>query len=104
MRRAVWSGIGYVKKNFLRGLELTDFSAIQAAAQVWLDTIANVRVHGETQQRPVDLFAQERPHLRTLNPHLYDLARTSTCVASASSASPWTPISIPCRSRTLTAD
>jgi len=79
----VESGIGYVKKNFLRGLELTDFSAIQAAAQVWLDNIANVRVHGETQQRPVDLFAQERPHLRTLNPHPYDLARTSTCVASS---------------------
>jgi transposase len=37
------SGVGYVKKNFLRGLELSEFSAIQAAAQVWLDTIANVR-------------------------------------------------------------
>jgi transposase len=44
----VESGVGYVKKNFLRGLKLTEFSAIQAAAQVWLDTIANVRIHGET--------------------------------------------------------
>jgi len=43
----VESGVGYVKKNFLRGLELTEFGAIQAAAQVWLDTIANVRIHGE---------------------------------------------------------
>jgi transposase len=34
----VESGVGYVKKNFLRGLELIDFRAIQAAAQVWLDT------------------------------------------------------------------
>ena len=59
----VESGVGYVKKNFLHGIELTDFSTIQAAAQVWLDTIANLRIHGETQQRPVDLFAQERPHL-----------------------------------------
>src|SRR5262245_44645659 len=48
----VESGVGYVKKHFLRGLELTDLSAIQAAAQVWLDTIANVRIHGETHQRP----------------------------------------------------
>ena len=34
------SGVGYVKKttNFLHGLELTDFSTIHAAAQVWLDT------------------------------------------------------------------
>ena len=62
----VESGVGYVKKNFLNGLEFTDFSTIQAAAQVWLDTIANVRIHGETQQRPVDLLAQERAHLGLL--------------------------------------
>jgi transposase len=79
----VESGVGYVKKNFLHGLELTDFSTIHAAAQVWLDTIANVRIHGETQQRPVDLFAQERPHLGPLNPNPYDLAHTSTSIASS---------------------
>ncbi len=79
----VESGVGYVKKNFLHGLELTNFSTIQAAAQVWLDTIANLRIHGETQQRPVDLLAQERPHLGPLNPHPYDLAHTSTSVASS---------------------
>lgn len=79
----VESGVGYVKKNFLHGLELTEFSAIQAAAQVWLDTIANVRIHGETQQRPIDLLAQERPHLQPLNPHTYDVAQTTSCVASS---------------------
>jgi transposase len=79
----VESGVGYVKKNFLRGLELTEFSSIQTAAEVWLDTIANVRVHGETQRRPVELFAEERPHLRSPNPHPYDIARTSTNVASS---------------------
>jgi transposase len=79
----VESGVGYVKKNFLRGLELTEFSSIQAAAQVWLDTIANVRIHGETQRRPLDLFSEERPRLRPPNPHPYDTARTSTSVASS---------------------
>jgi transposase len=79
----VESGVGYVKKNFLHGLELTDFGAIQAAAQLWLDSIANVRIHGETQQRPVDLLAQERTALRPLNPNPYDIARTSTSVASS---------------------
>ena len=79
----VESGVGYVKKNLLRGLELTEFSAIQAAAQVWLDTIANVRIHGETHQRPVDLFAQERPHLLPLNQNRYDVARPATTRASS---------------------
>jgi len=79
----VESGVGYVKKNFLRGLELTEFSAIQAAAHVWLDTIGKVRMHGETHQRPVDLFAQERPHLLPLNQHRYDVARPATTIASS---------------------
>jgi len=79
----VESGVGYVKKNFLNGLELTEFAAIQAAVQVWLDTVANVRIHGETQQRPIDLLMQERAHLGPLNPHPYDSARTFTSVASS---------------------
>ena len=79
----VESGVGYVKKNFLRGLELTEFGAIQAAAKVWLDTIANVRIHGETHQRPVDLFAQEQAHLQPLNENRYDVARTATARASS---------------------
>ena len=41
----VESGVGYVKRNFLRGLELTEFSAIQAAAGASFDGIANVRIH-----------------------------------------------------------
>jgi transposase len=82
----VESGVGYIKKNFLHGIELTDLHTIQAATRVWLDTIANVRIHGETQQRPVDLLAQERPHLGALNPHSYDIARTSTSSASSPSA------------------
>jgi hypothetical protein len=55
MRRVVLSRTSATFKNLPRGLELTEFSAIQAAAQVCLDTIA-VRIHGETDQRPVDLF------------------------------------------------
>lgn len=60
----VESGVGYVKKNFLNGLEIPDFSALNPAARVWMDTIANVRIHGETHQRPVDLFAEERSALQ----------------------------------------
>jgi hypothetical protein len=56
---------------------------VQASARVWLDTVANVRIHGETQRRPIDLFAEERQHLRGPNPHPYDLARTIAAVASS---------------------
>jgi hypothetical protein len=41
-----------------------------------------VRVHRETQQRPIDLFEQERAALQALNPCGFDLARVCTVRAS----------------------
>ena len=78
----VENGIGYVKKNLLAGLELADFSAMQPAAALWVDTVANVRRHESTQQRPIDHFEDERAHLRRLNPAGFDLARVSTVPAT----------------------
>lgn len=71
----VENGVGYVKKNFLSGLELGDFSAIQPAAQLWVNTVADVRMHASTHQRPVDRFKEEAAKLRPLNPAGFDLAR-----------------------------
>ena len=79
----VEAGVGYVKKNLLNGLELTDFSAVNPTAQVWLNEIANVRIHGETHQRPSDLFASEREHLRAANVLPYDLARVLSARATS---------------------
>ncbi len=78
----VENGVGYVKKNFLAGLELPDFCALQPAATLWTDTIANVREHGATHQRPVDLFETERAHLGALNPAGFDLGGVSTVRAN----------------------
>jgi hypothetical protein len=78
----VESGVGYVKKNFLSGLEIPDFSALNPAARVWLDTIANVRVHGETRERPVDRFEAERSALRPLPPNDVDIGTVHTVRAS----------------------
>jgi transposase len=78
----VENGVGYVKKNFLAGLELPDFCAMQPAATLWMDTVANVRMHESTHQRPIDRFEEERAHLKRLNPAGFDLARVSTVRAT----------------------
>ena len=78
----VENGVGYVKKNFLAGLELVDFASLQPAAALWVDTVANVRIHGATQQRPIDRFEDERAHLGRLNPVGFDLARVCTARAT----------------------
>jgi hypothetical protein len=77
----VENAVGYIKKNFLAGLELSEFSAINPAAQIWLDTVANVRIHGETRRRPIDVFQEEQPRLRPLNPTPYDIGRIETARA-----------------------
>jgi transposase len=71
----VENGVGYVKKNFLAGLELGDFAAVQAAGTLWMNTVANVRLHASTHERPIDRFEQERNLLKPLNPKGFDLAR-----------------------------
>lgn len=78
----VENAVGYVKKNFLNGLELPDFSALNPAARLWLDSVANVRLHGETHRRPLDLFQFEQTHLWPLNPMPYDIACIATLRAS----------------------
>ena len=44
----VEAGVGTVNKTLLAGLEINDFSLINPIAREWLDTVANVRTHGET--------------------------------------------------------
>ena len=69
----VENAVGYVKKNFLAGLEVSDFSQLNPAVRQWLDAVANVRLHGSTKRKPVELFATERPSLRPLPARPYDL-------------------------------
>ena len=76
-------GVGYTKINLLNGLELTDLAALNARARVWLDTVANVRVHGATHRVPMELFAkEEQGALRALNPRVFDVARPASVRAS----------------------
>jgi transposase len=78
----VENAVGYVKKNFLAGAELPDFVAMGPAAQQWLDTVANVRIHGETRKKPVEVLLTELPHLHPLPLHPYDIANISSVRAS----------------------
>jgi transposase len=70
----VENGVGYVKKNLLAGLDIPDFTALAPTAAHWLDTVANVRIHGETREKPVVLFEKERPCLNRLPVKRYDVA------------------------------
>ncbi len=70
----VENGVGYVKKNFLNGLDIPSFAAVHPAAALWRDTVANIRIHGETHRKPIDLFAEEKSRLKPLPVMPYDCA------------------------------
>jgi transposase len=79
----VENGVRYVKSSFLNGLELDAFAPINPAARLWLDHVAQVRVHGETHRRPIDLFDEERPKLSPLPSAPYDVGLPRAVTATS---------------------
>ena len=78
----VENAVGYVKKNFLAGLDIPDFHTVNPALRTWLHEVANVRVHGTTRKQPVELFKTEKPSLLPLSAMPYDSATIRTVRAT----------------------
>lgn len=78
----VENAVGYIKKNFLAGLEPGDFKVVNPAARHWLEIVANVRIHGATKKKPVDLFSEEKKALAPLPALAHDTAAISQVRAS----------------------
>lgn len=56
--------IGYIRQHFWPGRTFTDLADVNRQLHQWLDTVANVRPHGTTHERPIDRLATE--HLEQL--------------------------------------
>jgi transposase len=52
--------VRYVRENFWPGMTYTDLDDLNRQAQIWLDTIANVRMHATTGVTPVSRLADEQ--------------------------------------------
>jgi transposase len=55
----VENGVRYVRGNFWVGLYYQDLPDLNVQALTWLNTVANVRVHGTTHQVPVERLGRE---------------------------------------------
>lgn len=55
----VEAGVKYVKGNFFKTCRDEDGAAVRVNLQKWTDDIANVRDHGTTHRRPIDVFVDE---------------------------------------------
>lgn len=52
-------GVGYIKRSFLEGRSFTDLSDLNHQLEVWLDSVANVRVHGTTGEEPAVRYGRD---------------------------------------------
>src|SRR5262249_53836746 len=59
----VESGVKYFKRNFLPGRQFVDDVHLDEQLGEWMTTIADVRIHGTTHERPIDRFAREQAAL-----------------------------------------
>ncbi len=64
----VEAGVKYVKGDFFYGEEFTSRSALNQHLSCWVNDVANCRIHGTTQQVPVEVF--ERLEQDTLKEYL----------------------------------
>ncbi|CCQ94917.1 transposase [[Clostridium] ultunense Esp] len=57
----VENGVKYVKQNFWPRIRtFTSLAELNRKARDWMETYANVRIHGTTHERPIDRFALEK--------------------------------------------
>jgi transposase len=64
----------YAATNLLCGRDFRTLEHLNDTTAWWLAHVADVRLHGETKERPLDRHAQEVPHLLPLPAHAYDVA------------------------------
>ncbi len=70
--RARWNAwSATLRKNFFYGRSFASDDDLNAQVVQWLDTVANVRIHGTLKERPARRFEAERPHLMPLAPWTY---------------------------------
>jgi hypothetical protein len=63
----------YIRSSFFRGTDFVDLTDINEKGWNWLDTVANTRIHGTTQEVPFDRLKRELENLNPLRDEDYVL-------------------------------
>ena len=63
--------VRYIRDNFFYGRDFVSDDDLNARTQRWLDSVANIRVHGTLKERVTDRFEREKPSLGPLAPWPY---------------------------------
>jgi hypothetical protein len=72
----------FVEKNLLNGRSFCNLAQLNDVTGWWLANVADVRLHRETKERPIDRYALERAHLIPLPGQPYDTAQVLYRIAN----------------------
>jgi hypothetical protein len=65
----------YIETNLLNGRQFRSLQHLNESARWWLAEVADKRIHGTTKKTPLELHAQESPHLLALPALQFDTAQ-----------------------------
>ncbi len=62
----------YLERSFLNGREFKDRDDLKQQLQEWLKGVNDIRTHGTTKKRPIDMYTEEHPFLQVLPLNHFD--------------------------------
>jgi len=79
----------YLERSFLNGREFRDMDDLKEQLQKWLTNVNDVRIHGTTRKRPIDMYIEEHPYLHVLPANHFDTSQVAHLVVNQESCVQW---------------
>jgi len=79
----------YLEKSFLNGREFKDKDDLKKQLRQWLTEVNDVRKHGTTRKRPIDMYIGEHPYLQRLPANHFDTSLITQKVVNQESCILW---------------
>ena len=79
----------YLERSFLNGREFRDMDDLKEQLQKWLTNVNDVRIHGTTRKRPIDMYIEEHPYLHVLPANHFDTSHVAHLVVNQESCVQW---------------
>jgi transposase len=79
----------YLERSFLNGREFRDMDDLKRQLKKWLAEVNDVRIHGTTKKRPIDMYIEEHPFLQVLPANHFDTSHVVHLVVNQESCVQW---------------
>ena len=79
----------YLERSFLNGREFRDRDDLKDQLRQWLRKVNDIRKHGTTKKRPIDMYIEEHPFLQPLPANHFDTSLVTHKVVNQESCILW---------------